>query len=256
MQILWANKIGVSSLSASSVKDGYSVESLKSYHLSKPFAFDGNSGNVVIDMLSPVSVKDFSLLGTNAVTGAAITLEANASDVWTSPSYSTALTLYPNGIAEKGDINESYRFWRVVMSDSSVTDLKIGYIYIGNDRLQLPGMDPSIELNYNNTTAVSFSATQQTYSDTGIDYFSSKFKFPMVTDYEIEIDGKALATREDILEFWGYNKGARPIILRIFENSLDVVPPFLGVVAQNTLRFKLDRTMGFYGLDFSFLETR
>jgi len=256
MQILWANQIGETTLTASSVKDGYSVENLKSYHLSKAFVFDGNSGNIIIDLLTAVSIKDFSILGTNLTDSATITLEANASDVWTSPSFTTNLTLYSNGVAEKQDIDESYRFWRLVVSDSTLTDLKLGYIYIGNDRLQMAGMEPDIDLNYNNTTAVSFSATQQTYADTGIEYFSSKFKFPIITDYETIIDSKTLATREDILEFWGFNKGATPIILRIFENSLNKVPPLIGMISQNTLRFKFDRTMGFYSLDFSFLETR
>ena len=255
MRLLWENLISNTTLTASSVKSGYSVESLKDYHLSKAFAFDGNNGNVVIDFGLAVSIKDFALMGVNITGSGTVTLEGNDTDSWGAPSYSTSITKTGNSFIVQ-DIDESYRYWRVAVADSSITNVSLGYMYFGSDHLQLPGMDPAISLNYANSTSLSFSASGQTYADKGFDYFASAFKFPIIKDYASKIDGISVATREDILEFWYTNSGATPIILLIAEKSLAIIPPFLGVVAQNTMTFKRDRTMGYYEMSFKFIETK
>ena len=255
MQILWQNEIEGAVLVASSTKAGYSVDSLKDYHLSNAFAFDTYSGNVVIDLGLAKNIKDFAIMGSNISTGSSVTLEGNDTDSWGAPAYSVPLVKYGDSFILQ-DIDETYRFWRISIADFSITNVAMGYLYIGGDKLQLPGMDPGIAFNYANNTAVSFSATGQTYADTGFDYFASAFKFPIITDHASVIDGKSIATREDILEFWYDNKGATPIILFIFENSLDTHRPYLGLIAQNTLTFKMDRTMGYYEMSFRFIETK
>lgn len=75
----------------------------------------------------------FGVFAANFTAAATVTLEANATDVWTSPSYSQALT-----IATDSDgnvlprivlfLDQTYRYWRLTMADPTNT---AGYLQIG-----------------------------------------------------------------------------------------------------------------------------
>lgn len=255
MVILYDNKIKDAILIPSSELTSRPISNATDSDLSKQFAFDANSGNIVIDLLETYEVTDFLLLGTNLTSGATITLEGNDSDVWTSPSFSGSLDVYSNGNCGIKSVDSTYRYWRVVIEDLNVSDILIGWIYI-DKRLQLPGIDPSVQLRYHTNTSASFSLSQQIYANTGVEYFSSSFSFPVITDEVTQIGGIDIATREDILEFWYYNRGAEPIVMIIWDNNRDRFPPIVGVVAQNTLTFMMDRNQTSYSMMFEFRETK
>lgn len=92
------------------------------------------SENIVFDLGSAQTITCFALFNFNLTSGATVTLQANASDSWGSPSYSQALT-----IATDSDSNvikrlvyfpstSTYQYWRLLIADASNTD---GYIEIG-----------------------------------------------------------------------------------------------------------------------------
>jgi hypothetical protein len=139
---------------------------------------------------------------------------------------------------------------------SGYVDISYLHITKENSKLQMPPLDPSIELTYNNTGTVSRSITGQTYGNSGINYFSSGFEFPIITDYARTLNGKTLSTREEILTFWFINQGIKPFILLPFENSLDHIPPLMAIIDDNSLSFSFDRTQGHYKLKFKITETK
>lgn len=255
MVFLYDNYIDNAILTPSSELEGRPVDNLKNPHLSRNFAFDANTGNIIIQFSEPKLVTDFIVAGTNITSGNTQLLLEGANNSLFNGGYSENLELYSNETIGKKDINRTYQYWRISIADTTTTDILLGYMYIGN-RLQLPGISPGIDLNYHTNTSVTFSVSQQSYANTGIDYFSSAFEFPIITDHPMDIDGVGIATREDILEFWYYNKGAKPIIMIIWDNSRNRFPPILGLVTQNTLKFKMDKTQGYYSMKFSFVESR
>jgi len=256
MILLWDNLITDAILTSSSENLSKPIDNLKDTNLAKYFEMTSGSGNMVIDLLSAQQITDFMIPSTNITSGfTTLKLEANTTNSWASPAYSVDLELYNNTYIGAKDINQSYRYWRLVVNDTNITTVSLGYCYIG-DRLQLPGIDPSISLSYNTQTSTSFSVSQQVYSDTGVDYFSSEFEFPLITEYPVVIDGKQIATREDILEFWYFNKGATPIIIVIWDNNRDRFPPVFGLITQNQLEFSTDSTQAHYSMNLNFVETK
>lgn len=255
MLFLWDNKIDDAILTPSSELLSRPIENVQDSDLSKQFAMDSNSGNIVIDLNNSEYISDVMLLGTNITSTGNITLEGSTTDNFSSPDYSSSMDVYSNGNCGIKDVDSTYQYWRVVITDTSISDILIGWLYIG-ERLQLPGIDPSVNLNYHTNTAATFSVSQQIYANTGVEYFSSSFSFPVITDEVVQYDGVDIATREDILEFWYSNRGAKPIVLVIWDNDRERFPPIVGVVAQDTLSFNMDRNQGSYGLDFDFVETK
>lgn len=256
MQFLYNNLLDdAKNISASSTRVGWDPTQLTNYHLAKAFSFNGNEGTIGIEFDHAVSVQDIILCGTNLTSSAIVKLEGNSTNSFSSPPYTKGLTLYSNGYAGEQGINRSYKYWQISISDPGVTYVEIGYLFIG-DHLQLPGVDPGVDLTYNTETIVTLSKTRQSYADRGVNYFSSSFEFPYITDYSYDIDGKTISTREDILEFWLENQGAVPFIMIIFEKSKDRIPPMMGLINQDSLSFKFDDTLGFYSMKFNFAETK
>lgn len=257
MRIFYDNIVTqTTSMTPSSTKAGTSILNLVHPHLSRYFAFNGNTGTIVIDFGVATEVSNLIIGGTNITDGySALILEGNTTNSWDTAAYLATLDRYSNGYVGKQDINETYQYWRLTITDSNVTDVQLGHLFMGA-YLQMPGIDPAAEFSYNDTSAVDFSVSGQSYGDTGFQYFTAGFKFPMITDFPVTLNGVQIATREDILVFWKINQGVTPIYLMVFENDLSVVPPLLGLIAQRSLVFKLDRSQGYYTLDFKFQETK
>lgn len=76
-------------------------------------------------ILSPDKINGFNLLSP-------ITIEANATNEWASPAFSTTITALDskNGVAFKLlESSEEYRFWRMSLSGTDYVELS--YVYIG-----------------------------------------------------------------------------------------------------------------------------
>jgi len=254
MRISYQNKLDEATLTPSSVKSGSTINNLTQKHLSKRFTFDGNSGTVDIDFGGNQDIKKVIIGGSNMTSSATVTLIASVNSDYSTTDFSTTLDIYDSTWTK--NLDETYRYWRLSVSDSSLTYLWMGYLYLG-DYLQMPGIDPNYVLNYNTTSKVTMSVSLQPYGDKGINYFKSSFSFPIITDYEtFGPGGESIATRADILEMWYEVESGIPFYLEVAENSLDVIPPFFGIFDGQGLSFKLDSSQGFYSLKFSFTETK
>ncbi len=255
MRAYWNNILDTATaITADTTKDGTSVNNITQKHLSKRFSFDANNGKININLGSSTNIKKILIGGCNATSSATMVLNGNTIADMTTPVFSTTIDLYDSTWAE--NLDETYQYWQISASDSSLTYLWFGYIYMGL-YLQLPGIVPSYVLNYNTTSSTSISVSLQPYGDRGVQNFSSGFEFPIITDYvRTNPDGIDMATKTDILEMWQAIEGVTPFYLEIAESSLDVIPPFFGLINQGSLAFKLDNTQGFYSMGFKFQETK
>jgi len=128
------------------------------------------------DMGISTNVQAFILIGARndaikLAPSGTFTLEANETDIWTSPSYSQTLTYDDRAISlfdEDGLHSEAVRYWRLKLED---TDNPLGYLEIGNlflgdyfdstrGQVQFP-----FGGNYVDRSATVFSEGGQTFSD-------------------------------------------------------------------------------------------
>jgi hypothetical protein len=134
--------------------------------------------NIVIDLGSAKNVKQIGIMRSSSVL-ANLTIEANSSDSWGAPAFSTSVSV---PITE---INQTYRYWRIVTSDTG--SQYIGFFYLGDgiktNYLQSPGTVP--DLLYNDAESVS--PSKRSFSNPGIVTVAEVFQVPSSTQAEFEI---------------------------------------------------------------------
>lgn len=98
-----------------------------------------SSYGVVIDLGSAQDVSAAVIGNFNLNSGSTLKVQGNASDVWTSPSVDQTVTLtnkttYDRNIFKDLGGTFSYRYWRILFDDTSLTDgfYECGSIYLGN----------------------------------------------------------------------------------------------------------------------------
>lgn len=96
------------------------------------------SESVVFDLKTIEEIDTIAVLWESGnfklTTSAVITLEANATNVWTAPAFSTALTFdNRNEIAQAHFAAESYRYWRIKIQDPQNANLyvNLGVVVLG-----------------------------------------------------------------------------------------------------------------------------
>jgi len=89
------------------------------------------SVNIVVDLGSATQVTMFVLADHNLTSGATLTLEANATDSWGSPSYTNTVSTISEPIVEY--LDETYRYFRIVIADAANPDslISIGKLFVG-----------------------------------------------------------------------------------------------------------------------------
>ena len=108
-------------------------------HVSKMWRTTGKaSENIVFDLGTATKITVFSMFTFNLTASATVTLQANASNSWGSPSYSQALTIATNSDGTVLQrivyfLDQTYRYWRVTLADSgnAASYLQIGRIAAG-----------------------------------------------------------------------------------------------------------------------------
>ena len=89
--------------------------------------------DIVIDFGSAVDIDSIAVVNVSQD----VTIEGNATDVWTAPSYSASLTeLTGSRVRLELPTTKSYRYWRLVQPSAIVS--YVGYFYLG-EKLELTG---------------------------------------------------------------------------------------------------------------------
>lgn len=123
--LLYNNYVESSTIVASSEDASYPASNIQVTATTKEWRTESaiTSANVVFDLGSAQSVDYLFLVGNALDSGlnfTSITLQANSSDSWGAPAYdSGAITSFPENLLYLTTGGETYRYWRLVIEDTS-----------------------------------------------------------------------------------------------------------------------------------------
>lgn len=225
MRLLIDNFIESATLTVNVPNAAFPEENIYSYTPVEVCEFDDY---IVIDLGSTSQAVDaIGWLNTSD----AITVEANTSDSWGAPAYSSG-ALTDN--VEFPSSAQTYRYWRLY---TGATDSRVGYFYLG-EYLQLPPTDGLHTSKPENTDIVSETSGGQIYTTDNVVKKMEDVEFPVVTTAE----------RTEI-ETWYYTSDrVKNHILVPFEDSFTVYPPYFARL--NKYEPSRDKRSSAYSLSF------
>jgi hypothetical protein len=141
MRILDYNLLRDSVITASSSNDLFPVANLYSKRKAQEFRFTGYTSENVVIYKAGLEFDSIIIDNHNITSTATVKFQANASDVWTSPSVDQAVTV-SDVISYFWDSTQDYDYVRVLIEDTDNTEpVKIGMMYLsdGTDFSILPG---------------------------------------------------------------------------------------------------------------------
>jgi hypothetical protein len=134
IKFLSNNLVDSATLTPSTVDAQYPVANINDDRRTKTFRSTSNSDNIVIDFGSAESCDHFAIVDNwnNGFGVTAITIEANATDSWGAPAFTTTATLDTTfGVSIKAFSSaQSYRFWRIVLT-STLGYCEVSKIFLG-----------------------------------------------------------------------------------------------------------------------------
>jgi len=218
MKILYDNHVTDATITSYSENPDYDFDTaLNDTRLSRVGrTVDDATQWIKLAFAAAVDVDYIMILAHNISSGATIKVQANATDVWTSPSIDTAMTYNADYIYHAFSTTESYKYWRFYVDDGSNTDgyIQNALIFLGPS-LDMPGFNPDVIIPRKSNSEGSKSIGGQLYGDKKLQYKAATFKFPVVTDAE----------KKEIETFWEEVDLIIPFILLIWENNLDIEAP-------------------------------
>lgn len=248
MIVFWDNELDKYNFSVSSEQGNFPASNLQNIHLVNSWrtnsltdqyvTIDAGLGNTI----TPTCV---AIAAHNLTSGATIKFQANDTDAWGAPALDETIT-YDAGIMTKIFSNSTgYRYCRFSFHDPSNPD---GYIEIGRlsfgPHLQMPPVAKEFDIPKKTTSNRNISITGQPYGDKGYTYRSPGFSFPLINTLQ----------KAEIEEMWEEVDRIKPVILLIWEDSLDVVGPIYCLIDQDELTWKQDADSRVWTLEINFLE--
>jgi len=255
MIIHYKNYLEDAILTAENIPFDQDIYNLKIPHLSRTFSQVNNYPTlpfISMDLQSAKAVRSFIVDIGNLKSTTVVTLLAANNSSFTSPETFT-LTYANTCFYWQNTTAKTYRYWRLRISDTSLSTITLGVINIG-DYLVLPGIDPGTTLSFNTTSSRDLSISGQTFGDLGYQYLSTTFDFPFVPETNWLYGGKTIANRKDIITMWETVQNSMPVWLFIWENSLSTVSPIFCVLNQSSIEFKKSQLN--WATSISFLEVK
>jgi len=207
IRFLSNNLINGSIKTPSTVNAQYPISNILDYRRTKAYRSTSNSDNIVFDFGGAENVDSFGIVsnwqGGFGIT--TLTLEANGTDEWSSPAFSTAITLdHEFGVGIKEFTEVSYRFWRLVMT-SSLGYCEISNMFIGKaTKLTTNGIGYNWGYANNDLSRTSTNRYGQDFvDDIGSQKELSNLQFQIMNKDEMDI----------ILSVWDQNRKVSPFFI-------------------------------------------
>jgi len=146
VRFLYTHKFDTGTITSSSeASSSLADDNVVHDFVSKQWRTTADTGQwIKFDLTTPGKITMLAIFGHNLSSGATVTIEANATDSWVTPSYSHAMTW--NALAMVEFLDQTYRWWRITIEDNGNDD---GYIEIGRicaGEYYEPGVNISQEL--------------------------------------------------------------------------------------------------------------
>jgi hypothetical protein len=188
---------------------------------------------IKMSFTAPVAVDYFCIVSHNLTSSATVYIQANATDVWTSPSVNEVCTV-ATLMTHKFATTQTYRYWRVTFADATNTDGYIRFSKLWLSRyIDLPAFSLSPSLPYTSNAESNFSVTGQLYADRRIRYKSGEITFPILTYTDVA----------NINTFFDVVDTVLPFILLIWENDL-TIEPAIYCSLTDSFNYKFDEVSG------------
>lgn len=225
MRILYNNLVKTATIAASSENENYLFSTaLNDSRLSRyARTIDDSAEWIKFSFGSAVAADYILIQNHNFTSGATVKIQANATDVWTSPSFDLTLTV-DDIICAKFSAQQTYQYWRIYIDDSSNPDtyLQISKIFLGT-YLDMPGMNLDQSIFRKSTATARKSNSGQLYGEKRLKYKTATITFSDVTNTKkIEID-----------TFFDYVDIVNPFWLLIWEDDLDIEPPLYASLTKD-----------------------
>jgi hypothetical protein len=232
MKIFYRNAVNEATISTSSNQIGYSGDRLKENTKLSKLKFTGYADEYVIfDLTTATQVTGFGLAGHNLTENATITIEANATDSWASPSYSLELT-WAEFIAV--EIDQTYRYWRLHVEDPGNTEsIEIGLVYLGLSA-EIANVAAGAEIPRNIESIQNISGSGTIRGVTKYFYYAPSFNLRYLSD----------TARKALTAIWENQGNTDPFILLIWEDRLDYQAPIYAIFTMTDLMFQKE-ALGF-----------
>lgn len=216
MRFLTNNLITTDNITVNEPSISFPAENLVSNTFIERTQFDDY---IVVDLGSAKNIK-YVAYGNSSD---AITIQANATDSWGSPTFSQVLT------AEVTEIDQTFQFWRIY---TGATASRLGYFSLSGF-LQLPPTDGLHDRQEIKTDIKNPSSMSSIFPTSGYVYKSEEVNFPIVF----------LDERETFLDWWRSTDSAYNHYIIPFEENMTDFPPYFGnVLSSEETREKTNYT--------------
>ena len=232
--LAWNNLVESATLTAGSADGSYPVTNIQKIPTTSEWrtASGTTTSNVVIDLGSAQTVEHMFLIG-SALEGlnfTSITLEANTSDSWGAPAYSSgAITSFPENLLYLATGTQSYRYWRVVITNGAG-----GATFTGFSNLFL---GEALSLT-NNNIDTSWSLSQNERADVSTGLYGQRF----ITTYNKQNEFKGLS-------FQLLTKDELDTVEAMFENRGVDKPIFFMLDSSEGLINTKEKLAGYFWID-------
>ncbi len=233
MRLLWDSESDTLTLTASSEAPNLPVENVQDSRLSQPWRTDDEVSDqtIIIDAGEGNTINPdmVALAGHNLTDGCTLKIQGNATNVWTAPTVDQTIT-HRDDVIVHFFTGAALRYWRLYIDDDSNPD---GYIQLGRlmlgSMLQMPPVEPGVNLPRVTTSTVTESITGQVYGDRGLVRRVPTFEFPIITETQ----------RQSLMEMWAAVEKIVPVVLVVWEESLDVEGPIYCRIDQDEIPWEL-----------------
>lgn len=134
IRFCYQNKADSATVSASSQVASLPAANVQHFWKSKPWRATGCTSEwLKLNLGSAQSILAVILTGHNLTSGATVHFQANATDVWTSPSVDATVPWSARDLVYLWNAAQSYQWWRITIADASNPDgfVQAGRVYIG-----------------------------------------------------------------------------------------------------------------------------
>jgi len=250
MKLIYKNEIyeDTVSIDPSSSTTGFGASNLLDRSVDIRLVFLGKDDETVtIDAGAgnTLEADSLGLFGYNFTSSIIITIMADSAADWVTPEFSETVTYDPEGIAHLFT-QQDKRYWRLRLQDTSNTDpLQLGILFLGS-QVDVAYLNPAFQIDRPVSTRNSFTRSNQVRGTKKFSYYDLSFKLSYLTE----------AKRQDLMTVWNEHHNVEPLILLLWENSLDVQAPIYGVINQrSSFNFKKLKEEGLgFSTSFSFRE--
>lgn len=197
-------------------------------YLSNFLLFTGNTSEYVL--LDAGSGNTFDLTavaiaGHNFTSSVVLKIQGNATDSWGTPAFEEPITYYGDTILHFTASKQTYRYFRLLIADTTnPDDLELGYLNF-SEYTQFPGISPNININETQVGSRNITRTGQISGTKDYSFRSISLNIPNMTNTQrntVVNIAKSL-----------YNSGVMFAV--IWEGNFDIEPPLYGVIDNDTL---------------------